>query len=392
MLPELISHSPDLKQLWDEGHEMEIKGEYLLIGHIPYVNFEKKILYGILVTYVHQSGGKTIEPDTHVIHFIGEYPCNTNATPIAGIKHGSGDNELIPGLTVNHSFSNRPPNGKFSDYYEKITSYIRVISHSAKSIDETVTEKTFEIIESKEEDSPFHYPDTNSSKAEINPITAKLRGQKIAIVGLGGTGSYILDLVAKTPVQEIHLFDGDNFFQHNAFRTPGAAPKVKFQEHFKKTEYLAQIYSHMHRRVHSHPIYIDTANVVQLTGKDFVFISMDTGQAKKIIVEYLEENEINFIDAGMGLEEVDDQLIGQLRVTASTVDKRDHLRKRVSFAEDEENLYDRNIQIADLNALNGTLAVIKWKKLFNFYQDLENEHHTTYVVNSNELFNDDSEI
>ena len=41
-------------------------------------------------------------------------------------------------------------------------------------------------------------------------------------MGLGGTGSYVLDLVAKTPVWEIHLFDGDAFLQHNAFRSPGA--------------------------------------------------------------------------------------------------------------------------------------------------------------------------
>ncbi|WP_318271316.1 ThiF family adenylyltransferase [Sphingobacterium cellulitidis] len=46
----------------------------------------------------------------------------------------------------------------------------------------------------------------------------KLERQKIAIIGLGGTGAYILDMVAKTPVKEIHLFDGDSFDQHNAFR------------------------------------------------------------------------------------------------------------------------------------------------------------------------------
>ena len=30
--------------------------------------------------------------------------------------------------------------------------------------------------------------------------------------------------------------------------------------------------------------------------------------------------------------------------------------------------YNRNIQIADLNALNAAFAVIKWKKLFGFYR------------------------
>src|SRR5688572_24496500 len=69
---------------------------------------------------------------------------------------------------------------------------------------------------------PFNYPDTNSSRAGIETLNERFHGQKIAIIGLGGTGSYILDLVTKSPVGEIHLFDGDVFELHNAFRAPGA--------------------------------------------------------------------------------------------------------------------------------------------------------------------------
>jgi hypothetical protein len=48
------------------------------------------------------------------------------------------------------------------------------------------------------------------------------------------------------------------------------------------------------------------------------------------------------------------------------------LRGRVSFEDGADgNEYNRNIQIADLNALNAALAVIKWKKLFGFYRDMK---------------------
>ena len=47
--------------------------------------------------------------------------------------------------------------------------------------------------------------------------------KKVVIVGLGGTGGYLLDLLAKTPIEEIHLYDDDIFGTHNAFRAPGAA-------------------------------------------------------------------------------------------------------------------------------------------------------------------------
>ncbi|MDZ7652346.1 MAG: ThiF family adenylyltransferase [Burkholderiaceae bacterium] len=85
--------------------------------------------------------------------------------------------------------------------------------------------RTFKTIDSNESESVFLFEDTASSRAGIQPIAQALREYKIAIVGLGGTGAYILDLVAKTHVSEIHLYDADKFRQHNAFRAPGAASR-----------------------------------------------------------------------------------------------------------------------------------------------------------------------
>ena len=35
------------------------------------------------------------------------------------------------------------------------------------------------------------------------------------------------------------------------------------------------------------------------------------------------------------------------------------------------------------------LAVIKWKKVFGFYRDLEAEHFSTYTVDGNNVINED---
>ena len=94
----------------------------------------------------------------------------------------------------------------------------------------------------------------------------------------------------------------------------------------------------------------------------------------------------------MGVELTDDALGGILRVTTSTVQKRGQLkeRHRIPFSDGDGNdEYSRNIQIADLNALNAALAVIKWKKLFGFYRDLDREHFTTYTIDGNQLLNED---
>ena len=124
----------------------------------------------------------------------------------------------------------------------------------------------------------------------------------------------------------------------------------------------------------------------------FVFLCLDSGEFKDAIMSTLERAGIAFIDVGMGVQERSGALTGLLRVTTSTPTKRDHLRsnQRISFAPPAgENDYSRNIQVADLNALNAVLAVIKWKKLRGFYHDLENEHHSTYLIETGRLARED---
>jgi hypothetical protein len=91
----------------------------------------------------------------------------------------------------------------------------------------------------------------------------------------------------------------------------------------------------------------------------------------------------------MGIELTENALGGNVRVTTSTAQKRDHPRSRVSFEDvPGDDDYNRNIQIADLNALNAALAVIKWKKLFGFYRDLKHEHHSQFSIDTNLLLNE----
>ena len=146
----------------------------------------------------------------------------------------------------------------------------------------------------------------------------------------------------------------------------------------------------MHRGIVDHVVYVDAQNVKELRGMDFVFLCLVKGSPKRLIVEKLEEFNVPFNDVGMGIQLNNGTLGGIIRVTTSTEKRRDHLRSRVSFGDAAGgNEYDRNIQIADMNALNAALAVIKWKKLFGFYRDLKSEHHSQYSIDGNLLVNED---
>ena len=48
-----------------------------------------------------------------------------------------------------------------------------------------------------------------------------------------------------------------------------------------------------------------------------------------------------------------------------------------------------NLQVAELNALNATLAVIKWKKHLGFYHDEKaTQYHSKYFIRSNLLLSE----
>jgi len=390
MSQELISHSPDLKRLRDEGLQIEVRDGLLLVHSVPYVNSERKIKYGVLVSDLDGSPNKTAKPKNHVISFMGEHPCHKDGSIIKQIQHQSEKKTLKDGIVIDHSFSNKPRPDGYLDYYEKVTGYIAIISAPAKSMDNSVTEKSPHVVFTHESASVFNYFDTNASRAEILNVTSKLEGQKIGIIGLGGTGSYILDFVAKTPVQEIHLFDGDQFLQHNAFRAPGAPSVEELDEQKKKVLYFQELYSPMRRNIFAHEDFISEENISNLSTMDFVFICVDTSPVKANIIKKLIESDISFVDVGMGIHEVDGSLLGIIRTTISTKETRDHIKKRISFAEGVEDDYATNIQIAELNALNAALAVIQWKKLYGFYQDFGKEHHSTYTINTGQLLHEDA--
>ena len=385
-----FSLSPDLKLLRDEGYFVQIQGGLLIMREVPYVNAQRKVQMGSLISSLTLAGDVTQSPDTHVVHFDGDYPCEANGAQIRQISHHSGDIDLGNGLTAKHSFSSKPANG-YTDYYHKMTTYAAILSGPAAVLNPDATPRTFRVPED-EEDSVFNYIETASDRVGIGPLTERLATEKVAIIGLGGTGSYVFDFVAKTPVREIRLFDGDEFLQHNAFRAPGAPSIDELREAPKKVDYLKGIYSKMHRRVVAYSEPINAGNVDLLDGITFAFISMDPSEAKRSVVEKLETLDLSFVDVGMGLELVNGSLGGILRVTASTPRKRDHIQGRISFADGEEDdIYSSNIQVADLNALNAALAVIKWKKIRGFYRDLEGEHHSTYTTDGNMLLNCDTE-
>jgi hypothetical protein len=388
MSQKLFDRNPDLRKLREEGYAVQIRGGFLVM-QVPYVDEKREVRLGRLISSLTLAGDITQRPDNHVVHWDGDYPCSTEGKSIEALRHGNGAFNLGNGLTAKFAFSCKPPEG-YADYHGKMTTYAGVIAGPAAVLKPELKLRSYAAPE-PEEDTVFNYTETASDRVGIGSLTDLLKNERVAFIGVGGSGAYALDLVAKTPVREIRLIDGDDFLTHNAFRAPGAASLEELRQVQKKVHYLAGIYSRMHRNIVPHAAALDHANLHLLDGGTFAFISMDAGEPKQLAVRKCEQMGISFVDVGMGLELVDGSLGGILRVTASTPAMRTHVHDgRISFGSDDgNNLYSTNIQVADLNALNAAMAVVKWKKIRGFYRDLEREHHSTYTTDGNMLLNRD---
>lgn len=391
----LIARSLDLLSLRNEGFNLEVRGGYLLVKDVPYVTAARVVRHdGILIsrleTEVVEAQEVTKQPTDHVCYWTGEHPCHADGQKLRSFENGSAAQDLGADIRADFTFSAKAP---YRNYEHKMMAYMGWIIGEARRIEPEATAQTHPVYATDEEDDDvFHYIDTASSRVHIGSDNEKLAQQRVAIIGVGGTGSYVLDFIAKTRVAEIRIIDADRFDTHNAFRSPGAWSLAELEEKKSKVDNLFDIYSKLRRKgliKHCEPLMVD--NLHLLEGINFAFLCMDAGKAKRAIVDWLVANGIAFIDVGLGITRAPTGLQGVVRLVTSTSEKRDHIERRMSFGADDEaeNEYATNIQIAELNALNAAMAVIRWKRLIGFYRDAGKEFSTIYQIATGELCNEE---
>lgn len=382
----LVDRSEDLRRLVEEGFDVEVRDGNLLVHHVPYVTSSGAVDFGTLVSELTTDGEKAVQPGSHDIRFAGGVPHDHQGGKVTIVIDES-PHDFGGGLVASCRLSGKRGGQHPPDYYVKISTYVQALGRYARAIDPYASHTDYPVRESAPDESVFLYHDSATSRSGLSAVTERLKLGRVAIVGLGGTGSYILDLVAKTPVSEIHLFDDDELLAHNAFRAPGAASLDELVVRPKKVDYFVSVYGVMRRGLVPHASRVDGENIAELQGMDFVFVAIDAGPSKKVILENLKEWSVPFVDCGMGLHRVGNSLRGTVRTTAGSPGRFDHIESRVSYADVMADEYDMNLQTADLNMFNATMAVMRWKKYFGYYEDSRNEHNSLFNVSSNMLVN-----
>jgi hypothetical protein len=222
---------------------------------------------------------------------------------------------------------------------------------------------------------PFKIPNTFEARAAIGPVQDRIRNQRIAIIGLGGTGAYVLDLVAKTPVMEIHLLDPDKIDWHNFMRAPGAPTfkeiESRRKEGARKVGYYHTKYASLREGIHPHPVRVDSPSLFREYLSDhpidyaFVCIDQETegdSPRQDAVYSALSEVAIPFIDSGVSITVENRAVRGA--VTTSAYDAGSAAWKgAIPNASVEGNAPGyRNIQLPEVNALAASLAVMEWRR------------------------------
>lgn len=186
--------------------------------------------------------------------------------------------------------------------------------------------------------------------------------------------------IAKTHLEEIHLFDDDIVHVHTLFRLPG----VYGEEHLgvKKVDALTDAYSRFHGGIKPHAERVDQNNIARLTEFDFIFVCVDDAPSRQMIAEACHNASVPFVDVGMGLNKGAKGLYGFVRTAGGRHGDFDKLNGTPYLpsqnAQDAE--YRNQPQIAELNALNAALAVARFKQYAGFFDRLDDSQAMVFDI------------
>jgi len=373
MFQKLVSHNEDIRRLVEKGYAVGFDGNYLIVRDILYLDDKLERQVGAIVTKLVFTDPDHVAQEDHQVFFAGSHPHNIDGTPIANLGGGAVQlalGEAAADVVVQRQFSNKPRvNGElvpFVDFFAKIESYVSIISGPAIAR-HGGSVLTFRSVEGVADESVFKIHDTLTSRAEIADLAAKFRNEIVALIGLGGTGAYLLDFLVKTPVKEIRGFDVDPFHIHNAFRSPGRFDDAEFNR--AKADVYQGRYENFRHGLKLTAKFVDASCADDLEGVTFAFVCVDKGNSRAGIFDLLIAKKIPFIDVGMGLKRKNGPISGMIRTTYYSEQQAQQVKDKglAPLADQPDDVYKTNIQISELNALNATLAMIRYKQIKGFY-------------------------
>ena len=307
--------------------------------------------------------------DEHAVRVTldGEYDglvYNDDGTPIG--NHIGGDGKTWSNISIRKGSSRSP---------QKDETASDLIHRYAKQIVGAVSSARYTDTASLTRKSPFMIPNTFVARAALAPVQDRIRDQRIGIIGLGGTGAHVLDLVAKTSVKEIHLLDSDEVDWHNFMRAPGAPTtqeiEARRKERLRKVDYYLSKYASLREGIHAHDVLVDSVSTflefLSVHPIDYAFVCIDQltesdSPRQDVVYCALNEATVPFIDSGVSIS-VEGSVVRGAVTTGAYDASSVEWKRAIPNARVEGNVPGyRNVQLPEVNALAAALAVMEWRR------------------------------
>lgn len=379
------SEDGGIQRLLDEGYTIYRRGQFI-VGLVPYLNSAGELSEGLIADTFNFDGNGQVRtaPINHQMFFVGEQPFGLDGNPLF---QGSAPNStlLFDGRVSSFywSWKKKAPDGQLVDYpslYDKFVAYMGEIAAPAvhKFPGRSVTPYSDSLNSAGE--TPFPMADMNSARANIGHLDDKISQECVAVIGAGGTGSYILDLLSKCSVKEIRIFDDDIYDVHNAFRVPGPTSREELGQ--PKVDILQQRYGEWHNGIRIYDPKLNAESAAFLEGVTFAFLAVDKVDARRDVARILHAQGIPFINVGLGLQASENGLAGLVETNLVTPET-----SHVALSEiaddrfkDLPDEYDSNIQTVELNALNAAIAVFAYKRHKGYYTSFGLVHQLLFTT------------
>ena len=223
-------------------------------------------------------------------------------------------------------------------------------------------------------DQLLHYVYVISEEGAVDRIRMKewrekLKNETVGIVGLGGTGSYILDLVSKSGIEKIFVWDGDTLGERNTRRGVGATKRWRDKLGEYKAQVLSEEYSDDSCEINFFCHDFTDGETEMLRNVTFLFIAVDRSESRNEVRIAANAAKVPYIDVGLGF------CIDQGKVTGGCQ----------SVLSDGQELQDcdlindgcvaggeqayRMVHLSEMHALNAALAVMMWRRFRGQYRN-----------------------
>ena len=391
MLTSLINRSNDLSALVERGYHVRIRGGYLLVEGIPYIREDGTIGKADIVTGLDIADDRTCPPSDHTVWWTGAMPYTADGHSMEDhlvCSRWDQGYDLGEGTLAYMQWSRKPKKKGsrrgYKDYREKMETYVDevagqadtkrpgVLNAARSGADPEVASKT-----------RFKYLNTGMYRSGTRGIEKRIEDEVVAVVGVGGSGSYLVDVLMKTDIKELHMYDDDMLEQHNAFRIAGAARIEELRGNTPKVQWHQERYAPVREEgVHAHSRAIDEEAGEELEKFTTVFIAVDKLDRRRVIQRMCEAAGVLHVAVGIGVDiegENSDQLGGMVKVETQF-----HMGERDGEKEEPEDGVYGNIQTAELNMLSAALAIVEWKAKRKMYRSDRKTGHDTLIYTTSD--------